>query len=96
MIFGEGTPKSGRYRVRIDGAIVENKNSKTVTNEFDAASIAGRSNGNTHHAVLIAAGLDASVEHTLEIEPILSNEIEQELRLESICVAGGEAKVMPY
>ena len=46
-----------------------------------------------HHAQVVAVGLDASQEHTLEIRPLFTGEDEQELRLESICVAGGAAEV---
>ena len=49
------------------------------------------SGANGHHAQVIATGLDAPVEHTLQIEPVLDPG--QELRLESICVAGREAAV---
>ena len=42
---------------------------------------------------VIAESLDPEVEHTLEIEPLFSEGAGQELRLESICVSGGTAKV---
>jgi hypothetical protein len=37
--------------------------------------------GNAHHVQLLASGLDASVEHTLEIEPVWA-ENATEIRLE--------------
>jgi hypothetical protein len=51
--------------------------------------------GNTHLVEVIAEGLDPAAEHTMEIEPVFADDSEQELRLESICVAGGEAWVRP-
>lgn len=96
LLFGEGTPKSGRYRAFIDGRLVERPvpNAKEPLREFDAASIAAPSRGNTHHVAVIATGLDPAVDHTLRIEPVFSPDQEQELRLESVCVAGGDARVI--
>ncbi len=93
LLFGEGTPKSAKYRARLDGKPLSYQapGAKSALTEFDAAGIAGRANGNAHHYQVLAEGLDASVEHTLEIEPLFSSTLEQELRLESLCVAGGEA-----
>ena len=96
LLFGEGTPKSGRYRAFIDGKLVERPvpNSKEPLREFDDASIAAPSRGNTHHVAVIATGLDPATDHTLRIEPVFDADKEQELRLESICVAGGDARVL--
>jgi len=91
-LFGEGTPKSGKYRVYIDGEMIKGKG-PAASGEFEPGSIAIPSHGNAHHWNIIAEGLDTNVTHTLEIEPVLSEG--QELRLESICVAGGDAKVLP-
>ncbi len=95
MLFGESTTKSVKYRALIDGKVVEYKSNdgKQTLTEFDGALLANMVKGNCHHAQIIAEGLDATTEHTLEIQPIFSGEGEQELRLESICVAGGEARV---
>jgi lysophospholipase L1-like esterase len=95
MFFGESTTKSVKYRVLIDGKVAEHKSGdgKQTLTEFDGGTLANMVKGNCHHAQVIAEGLDAKVEHTLEIQPIFSGESEQELRLESICVAGGEARV---
>jgi len=91
FLFGEKTLKSAPYRVRIDGKVVEHKvRDKTLT-EFDAS--AKPFGGNTHLSQFIATGLDPAVDHTLEIEPLFAADQEQELRLESICVAGGQARV---
>jgi lysophospholipase L1-like esterase len=96
MLLGESTPRSGKYRVYIDGKLVERadarKKGADARSKFDAAFLAKMSKGNVHLAQVIAEGLDPAVEHTMEIEPLLSDD-EKELRLESICVAGGEAWV---
>ncbi len=93
MLLGEGTPKSGKYRVYIDGAAVTHTANGKSLSEFDAGELARRCGGNVHHAQVIATGLDTAREHTLEIEPVFEAGSEQELRLESVCVAGGEARV---
>ena len=95
MLFGESTTKSVKYRALIDGKVVEHKSNdgKQTLTEFDGGLLANIVKGNCHHAQIIAEGLDPTREHTLEIQPIFSGEAEQELRLESICVAGGEARV---
>lgn len=98
LLFGEGTIKSAKYRVYIDGKLVERvlPNAQEPLCEFDAASLSARANGNTHHVAVVAESLAADCDHTIEIEPVFSDEIEQELRLESLCVAGGDAKVFPF
>ena len=95
MLFGESTTKSCKYKAYIDGKLIEHQEGqkKEVLQEFDGGKLAKLVNGNAHHAQVIATGLDPAVEHTLEIEPVFSGDGEQELRLESICVAGGQATV---
>jgi hypothetical protein len=79
LLFGEGTPSSGRYRVRIDD--------DPWSSEYDPGSIARPSNGNAHHVQLIAQGLNGDRYHQIEIQPLLREG--EELRLGSLCVAGG-------
>ncbi|MGE9296056.1 MAG: SGNH/GDSL hydrolase family protein [Puniceicoccales bacterium] len=74
LLFGESTPESGRYSVSIDGA-------EPV--EYEAHC----SNGNMRLVRLAAYGLSPGVTHTLEIRPLLK--AGEELRLNSICIAGG-------
>jgi hypothetical protein len=95
MLFGEGTPRSGKYRAYIDGRLVEQDVDGRPVTEIDAGRIAVPSNGNTHHVSILAERLEPGVEHVLEIEPILTAGGEQELRLESVCVAGPGAQVTP-
>jgi hypothetical protein len=93
MVFGEGTPKSGKYRAYIDGRLAtEDVDGRPVT-EIDAGRIAVPSKGNTHHVSVLAERLEAGVDHVLEIEPVLATGGDQELRLESVCVAGPGAQV---
>ena len=95
MLLGETTKTSGKYRVRIDGQIVpvQPPKAKEAIELFDAGQFARRIGGNGHHAQVIATGLDASRLHDVEIEPVLQPG--EELRLESLCVAGPQAEVLP-
>ena len=91
-LFGESTPASGCYRVWIDG-----KPRKYVPHgkqeETDLYNASNNFGGNLQHWQVIATDLDQMIEHQIEIEPVFDDSKEQELRLESICVAGGEASV---
>ena len=97
LLLGESTEKSCKYRVHLDGELVERNGSanKEKAKEFDAAWLAYMMRGNTHLVHVVAEGLDPAKTHTLEIEPVFRNqEVEQEIRLESVCIAGGEARVL--
>jgi lysophospholipase L1-like esterase len=93
LLFGETTKTSGSYRLWLDGKPVEHtpQGAKAATDRFDAGAFAERIGGNGHYVQVIATGLDATREHVLEIEPLLDPG--QELRLESLCVAGPDAAV---
>lgn len=96
MLYGESTMASARFRARIDGKAMEcrpDKN-KPAVDFFDAGDLGRRLKGNTFLVAVIAEGLDPAAEHTLDIEPIWGDGLDEELRIESICVAGGEARVM--
>ena len=95
MLFGEATPKSGKYRVWIDGRAASYVPAKgqPPAEAFDPGQFARRLGGNGHHVQVIATGLDAARTHVVEIEPVL--EPGEELRIESLCVAGPEAAVEP-
>jgi lysophospholipase L1-like esterase len=94
MLYGESTPGSAKYRVTLDGKIVPRKadDGKIVADEFDAAAFGKMLGGNAFLVQVLAEGLDPAVEHALEIQPVFSGDGQQELRLESICVAGGKAE----
>jgi len=93
MLFGERTTRSGQFRVYIDGSkVMRPWGPKETADLFNAWSQYG---GNLQFAEIIRTGLDPAVEHTIEIEPVFTDDSKQELRLESICVAGGQAKVLP-
>jgi hypothetical protein len=80
LLFGDGTPISGRYEVRVDGGEV------TVYEPGKNAK-----NGNFRHVQFIAQGLSPEIEHEIVITPILTEG--QELCIESVCVAGAPATV---
>ncbi len=90
MLFGESTLKSAKYRIWLDGKLVEHREKgegSPLVVPFDAGQLARKMGGNAHHVQVIATGLDPSVTHQIEIEPLFDGP-DQELRLESICVAG--------
>ncbi len=93
MVFGEATLTSGKFRVRIDGKThtYTTPGKKEPTDLYDMTSERFKGNWNYHQ--VIVENLDASVPHVLEIEPVLDADAEQELRIESLCVAGGAAEV---
>jgi lysophospholipase L1-like esterase len=91
LLFGESTANSGKFRMKLDG--------KPVTMAWgpDKGSEVFDGNrwksGNGFLLFEVARGLDPSVPHLLEIEPVFDDDKLQELKLESICVAGGKAAV---
>jgi lysophospholipase L1-like esterase len=101
MLFGEQGVKSGKFLVTIDGKPAVSPDSKDGM--YDPASM--HLFGNMHMVKVLAVGLDPSVTHTLEITPQLGHvkpptidghadpEYDQEVRIESICVAGGPAMI---
>ena len=80
LLFGDGTPISGRYEVRVNGG-----EAKTYEPGKNAKG------GNFRHVQFIAQDLEADREHVIEIKPLLEDG--QELRIESVCVAGAPASV---
>ena len=93
MVFGEATMNSGKYRIRIDGKphTYLPDGQKEPTDLYDMTS--ARFNGNWNYHKTIVENLDPNIPHVLEIEPILDGNAEQELRIESLCVAGGAAEI---
>lgn len=78
LLFGEMTQKSGNFAVRIDGGEAVEYSAKCT-------------DGNMRLPYVVAEGLDRAQEHTVEILPMLGEG--EELRIESLCVAGGTASV---
>ena len=91
LLFGEATPRSGRFRVRIDGVPVTGANGQVKDSDLFEAN--RWKTGNGFLWLEIARGLDTGVTHLVEIEPEFAADQDQELRIESICVAGGKATV---
>ncbi len=87
LLFGEATLISGKLLVKIDGQPACEQNSEGLYN----AHCAG---GNMHWVPLLAHNLDPAKKHLLELIPQLTEG--QELRIESVCVAGAQgASVSP-
>jgi lysophospholipase L1-like esterase len=93
MVFGEATTTSGKFRVRIDGKThtYTTPGKKEPTDLYDMTS--ARFSGNWNYHQTIVEDLDPNTPHIVEIEPVLDGDTEQELRIESLCVAGGAAAV---
>ncbi len=94
MLFGESTSSSGKYRVLVDDKPIKRKAADgSMIDQFDASEFAHRVNGTAYLVQIVAEGLDPDATHELRIEPTFADNADQELRLESICVAGGKADV---
>jgi len=78
LLFGEQTKVSGNYEVRINGGVPQKY----------AAKCTG---GNMRLVQVIAEGLEPGKEHEIEITPQLNPG--EELRIESVCLAGGQSIV---
>lgn len=101
MFFGEVTPKSGKFTVKIDGKPAVSRDSKDGV--YDP--LPRRMTSNMHLVLVLAQDLDPAVEHTIEIIPQLERvapppidgkpqpEYDQVVRVESLCVAGGPATI---
>lgn len=92
MLYGEETLQSGRIRAFIDSRQVLREQGKTTVECFDLSS--KRYGGNRHFNAVIATGLDPNKIHELKLVPVFTEGQEQELRLESVCLAGGEARMI--
>lgn len=89
MLYGEETPKSGQIKAYIDGKHIPCAQGNKSVDCFNLSS--KNLGGNRHFNAVIAAGLDPDKVHELKLVPVFEEGEEQELRLESICLAGGEA-----
>jgi len=91
LLFGESTADSCRFRVLVDGVAVTGKGGQEKGADWFEGNRWKTGNGFLLYEV--ARGLDPSVPHLLEIEPLFDSAKAQELKLESICVAGGKGTV---
>jgi hypothetical protein len=91
LLFGEATADSGRFRVKLDGKPVTGKWGQA--NDSDLFNGNLWKNGNGFLLIEVAHGLDPATPHLLEIEPVFDNAKTQELKIESVCVAGARAWV---
>ena len=90
FIFGEETITSGKYEAFVDGKPCTWGRKKNT--EFNLNS--KRCGGTRQHFQTLITGLNSDKIHTLEIRPLFSEKEPQELRLESICLAGGKATII--
>ncbi len=92
ILFGEASAQSGRFRVKIDGQPLTGRpGQKKDEDSFEANRWGG---GYGFLVYDLAGGLPTDTDHLVEIEPLFLDGKEQELRLESLCVAGGQATVV--
>lgn len=80
LFFGEATMQSGKYHVVIDGKEVKVQDLGKMS-----------PHGTWRYVEMIAQNLDDQASHRVEIIPDLAPG--QELRLESLCVAGAPARI---
>jgi lysophospholipase L1-like esterase len=88
-LFGETNGDSAMFRVWIDGVAVKGRYGQAKDSDLFNANRFGGAKG--HLSLEVARGLDPAVAHLVEIEPVFTAGKAQELRFESICVAGGKA-----
>jgi lysophospholipase L1-like esterase len=91
LLFGEASPQSGRFRILVDGKAVPDQHGPNRGKELFDGNRWGTGTG--HLVITAATGLDPAVPHTIEVVPAFDDGKDQELRLESVCVAGGAATV---
>ena len=91
ILFGEATATSGHFRVKLDGTVITGLWCQAKDTDFFEAN--RWKTGNGHLVIELARNLDATRTHLVEIEPLFDATQDQELRIESICVAGGPATV---
>jgi lysophospholipase L1-like esterase len=92
MLFGEGTVKTGKLRALLDGQPVTYMVKKQPETLFDPGSLAHKIKGTTHLVQTLIGDAAPDTYHTLELIPVLASP-DEELRLESLCVAGPGADV---
>jgi lysophospholipase L1-like esterase len=92
MLYGEETVKSGQLKAFIDGEHVARVQGEERFDFFDLSS--KRFGGNRQYAAVLATGLDPETVHELKLIPVFDDGEDQELRIESICLAGGDAVIV--
>jgi hypothetical protein len=81
LFFGASAPHSGKCKVTIDG----------VEKIIDTRQLGPNNTGRMW--CVVAEMLDATKEHDLTIAPIFDGDTPSQVQVESICVAGGKAKL---
>ena len=93
LLFGECTAEAGKFRVKVDGKPVAGRWGQEKDSDLFNGNMWKNGNGFMNFEVI--RGLEPSVPHLVEIEPVFEEGKAQDLKLESICVAGGKATVAP-
>jgi hypothetical protein len=91
LLFGEATQTSGQFRILIDGKPTRDQHGSNKGKEIFEGN--RWSTGTGHLVIEAVRDLNPALPHLLEIIPLFAADKEQELRLESICVAGGAATI---
>ena len=82
LLFGQSSPRSAKGKLTIDGK----------ETQFATCQLGPNNTGRMVHVA--ATGLDPAVDHSLEIVPVFgAPEQPLEVCIESVCVAGGDARV---
>lgn len=89
LLFGEASPQSGKFRILVDGKPALDQHGHNRGKDLFEGNRWGTGTG--HLVITVATGLDPAVPHTIEIIPAFADGKDQEVRFESICVAGGAA-----
>ena len=93
LLFGEATTGSGHFRISVDGKVVTGRSEQEQEKGTDLFIGNRWKTGHGHQWIEIARGLDPNVAHVVEITPVFISGQAEELRFESVCVAGGMASV---
>lgn len=79
LLFGESTFFSGTLRYAIDGK------DRGIADTARMGKLFGSS---AYYSIILASGLDPEKEHVLTLTPVLAPGIPQQVKIESVCVAG--------
>ncbi len=91
LLFGEATQTSGQFRILVDGKPTLDQHGANKGKEVFEGNRWGTGTG--HLVIEAARDLNPAIPHLIEIIPLFAADKEQELRIESICVAGGAATI---
>ena len=91
LLYGESSKESANFKMKLNGEYIKQQHGRDRGSDIFVGN--RWKDGNGFLIYDVATGLDASQEHILEIEPLFTDAEGQNLRIESVCVAGGPATV---